>query len=121
MTKRNIVHIEIPSGDVKKSSDFYRKLFGWEITRDEKMNYTMWEPRIGPGGGFSQLGENVKVGDILIYIDSEDIDADLRKVVELGGKVLNQKSEIPGIGWFGIFSDPTGNMIALYTSMHPDR
>jgi predicted enzyme related to lactoylglutathione lyase len=28
--------------------------------------------------------------------------------------------EIPATGWFGMFKDPTGNAIALYTSMNPD-
>jgi predicted enzyme related to lactoylglutathione lyase len=27
------------------------------------------------------------------------------------------KTEIPHVGWWGVFSDPTGNRIALYTSM----
>jgi predicted enzyme related to lactoylglutathione lyase len=125
MTKRNIVHIEIPTADQAKSAKFYQALFGWKTTRDEKMNYTMWEPSEGPGGGFAPLGEQqgggqVKPGDILIHVDSPDIDADLKRVVELGGKVVRQKSEIPGIGWWAEFKDPTGNRIALYTSRNPD-
>jgi predicted enzyme related to lactoylglutathione lyase len=27
--------------------------------------------------------------------------------------------EIPDTGWMGVFRDPTGNVLALYTSMHP--
>jgi uncharacterized protein len=120
MTKRNIVHIEIPAADQAKAAQFYQALFGWKITRDEKMDYTMWEPVEGPGGGFSPLGKQIKPGDILIHVDSEDIEADLKRVVALGGKVVRPKSEIPGIGWWGVFKDPTGNMIALYTSKNPD-
>jgi predicted enzyme related to lactoylglutathione lyase len=125
MTKRNIVHIEIPAADQAKAAKFYQALFGWKTTRDEKMNYTMWEPTEGPGGGFAPLGEQqgggkVKPGDILIHVDSQDIEADLKRVVELGGKIVRPKSEIPGIGWWGEFKDPTGNRIALYTSKNPD-
>jgi len=125
MAKRNIVHIEIPAADQAKAAKFYQALFGWKTTRDEKMNYTMWEPVEGPGGGFSPLGhvpggDEVKPGDILIHVNSEDIEADLKRVVELGGKVVRPKSEIPGIGWWGVFKDPTGNRIALYTSKNPD-
>ena len=119
MAKRNIVHIEIPTRDGKESGEFYEKLFGWHITRDEKMNYTMWDPHDGPGGGFNPLGEDVKVGEVLIYVASEDIQADLKGAKSLGGSVVREKAEIPGIGWFGIFKDPTGNVIALYTSMNP--
>jgi uncharacterized protein len=120
MTKRNIVHIEIPAADSTKAAQFYQALFGWKTTRDEKMDYTLWEPDEGVGGGFSPLDELTKPGNILIHVDSPDIEADLKQVVKLGGKVVRNKTEIPGIGWFGVFKDPTGNMIALYTSKNPD-
>lgn len=120
MTKRNIVHIEIPAADSAKAGQFYKALFGWKITRDETMDYTLWESAEDPSGGFSPLDEQVKPGDVLIYVDSENIEADLKQVVKLGGTVVRPKSEIPGVGWFGIFKDPTGNTIALYTSKNPD-
>ena len=116
MTKRNLVHIEIPAANSAKAAKFYQSLFGWKTTRDEKMDYTMWEPAEGPGGGFSPLDEQVKPGDVLIYIDSDDIEADLKQVVKLGGKVIRPKSEIPGVGWFAIFKDPTGNSLGKFRS-----
>ena len=120
MSKRNIVHIEIPTQNGKESAEFYEKLFGWHITRDEQMDYTMFDPHEGPGGGFSPLGENLQAGDVLIYIHSDDIEADLKKAVDLGGEIAMPKSEIPNTGWFGMFKDPTGNIIGLYTSMNPE-
>jgi uncharacterized protein len=120
VTNRNIVHIEIPAADAAKAGKFYQDLFGWKIETDLKMNYTMWEPAKGPGGGFSPLDASVKPGDVLIYVESADIEADLKRVKELGGAVLSEKAEIPQIGWFAMFKDPTGNSIALYTSMNPD-
>ena len=119
MTKRSIVHIEIPTNNSKTSADFYQKLFGWHIEHVEEMNYTMWDPHEGPGGGFSPLGEHVKPGDVIIYVNSDDIEADLKKAAELGGAIVQEKMEIPTVGWWGVFKDPTGNSIALYTSMDP--
>jgi predicted enzyme related to lactoylglutathione lyase len=116
MIKRNIVHIEIPTKDAGKSAEFYKTLFGWQIERDEQMDYTMWDPQEGPGGGFSMISKEMKVGQVLLYVNSEDIEADLAQAKSLGGKIIEPKREIPGIGWFGIFRDPTGNNIALYTS-----
>lgn len=120
MIKRNIVHIEIPTKNGKASGEFYEKLFGWHIVHDEQMDYTMWDPHEGPGGGFSQVDENTKAGNVMIYVNSEDIEADLKKAVELGGSIVQEKMEIPSTGWFGMFTDPTGNTIALYTSMNPE-
>jgi hypothetical protein len=120
MTKRNVVHIEIPTKDAKASAEFYQKLFGWHMETVEEMDYTMFDPHEGPGGGFSNVDENVKPGDVIIYINSEDIEADLKKAAELGGNIVQEKMEIPQTGWFGMFNDPTGNTIALYTSMNPE-
>ena len=120
MTKRKIVHIEIPSSDFEKSGKFYNALFGWTITPFPEMNYVTWEPEEGPGGGFSPIDENTKAGEILVHVASDDIEADLKRAQSLGGTIVRQKSEIPNIGWWGIFKDPMGNAIALYTSMNPE-
>ena len=120
MSKRNIVHIEIPAADLAITGKFYQDLFGWKIESIPEMNYALWEPEVAPGGGFSPLGEGVKPGDVLIYVDSADIEADLERIKELGGAVLSPKTEITGTGWFALFKDPTGNTIALYTSINPD-
>jgi predicted enzyme related to lactoylglutathione lyase len=119
MFKHNIVHIEIPSHDMKVSGKFYSDLFGWEITPIPEMNYTTWDAGVAPGGGFNPLSDTVKAGDVLIYVDSQDIEADLKRAEQLGGKIIQTKMEIPQTGWFGVFQDPTGNTIALYTSMDP--
>jgi hypothetical protein len=120
MSKRNIVHVEIPAANVEGAGKFYQDLFGWKIQPMPEMNYTMWEAGDGDEyGGFPQVSDDNPAGQVLVYIASDDIDADLKNVKKLGGKVLHEKSEIPGMGWFGIFKDPTGNVLALYTSMNP--
>jgi len=120
MTKHNIVHIEIPSRDHAEAGKFYSELFGWKMTPVPEMNYMLWEPAEEPGGGFNPLGEGSQPGDVLIYVDSADIEADLKNAEAFGGKVIVPKSNISGVGWFGIFADPTGNRIALYTSKDPE-
>ncbi len=121
MSKHSIVHIEIPTANAEESGKFYSNLFGWKITPVPEMNYTLFEPEAGPGGGFTAVGEQTNIGDVLIYVDSDDIETDLKKAEKLGAKVLVAKSEIAQTGWFGVFTDPTGNMIALYTDMHPEQ
>jgi predicted enzyme related to lactoylglutathione lyase len=111
MTKRSIVHVEIPTTDAKASGAFYGKLFGWHITTDEAMNYTMFDAHEAPGGGFTT---EMKPGEVLLHVHSDDIDADLAKAVALGGTVAAPKAEIPGIGWWGVFQDPSGNKMALF-------
>lgn len=118
MSKRNIVHVEIPAVNTGAAGEFYKELFGWKITTMPEMNYVMWEAGSGDEyGGFPQVSDENPAGQVLVYIASDDIDEDLDKVKELGGKVLREKTEIPGMGWYGVFQDPTGNVLALYTSM----
>jgi hypothetical protein len=120
MSKRNIVHVEIPAANVESAGEFYHDLFGWKIQPIPEMNYTMWEAGDGDEyGGFPQASDDNPAGQVLVYIASDDIEADLKQVEKLGGKVLHKKAEIPGTGWYGIFQDPTGNVLALYTSMNP--
>lgn len=115
MSKHNITHVEIPSRNFEESGKFYHELFDWKITPIPEAHYTVWESGEGSRGGFIALSENVKAGDVQIYVSSEDIEADLKKAKALGAVILQEKKEIPGRGWYGIFKDLTGNIIGLFT------
>ena len=43
MSKRNVVHVEIPAVNVEGAGKFYESLFGWKLQHMPEMNYTMWE------------------------------------------------------------------------------
>jgi len=120
MSKRNIVHVEIPAANVDAAGKFYQELFGWKLENFPEMNYTMWESEGGSAGGFPKVSEENPAGQVIVYIHSDDIEADLKRVEQLGGKVIHPKAEIPQTGWYGIFQDPTGNVLALYTSVDAD-
>ena len=117
MPNHPIVHVDIPANDPAASSKFYADLFSWNIQFDQGFDYHMFQAENGPGGGFVKVGENppYKAGEVLIYVSTDDIDATLAKAESLGGKTVVPKSEIPHVGWFAFFTDPTGNRIGLYT------
>ncbi|HEY7348253.1 MAG TPA: VOC family protein [Ktedonobacterales bacterium] len=122
MSNHPIVHIEIPGTDTKAAAKFYEDAFGWNIQTDPSFEgYPMFQAEGGPGGGFVKPGEamgvSYKVGEVLIYIDTDDIEASLAKVQSLGGKVVLPKTDIPQVGWFAVFADPTGNKIGLFTTL----
>jgi uncharacterized protein len=116
-----VVHIDIPASDPKAAGKFYAEAFNWNIHTDEGYSYTMFQAEGGPGGGFINLGDmaglSVKPGDVLLYIDTDDIDASLAKIKALGGTVLLGKTEIPHVGWWAAFSDPSGNRMGLFTNL----
>lgn len=117
MSKGSIVHVELSSSDRKRDAKFYSDLFGWKITHMDEMNYSMFDPGTEPGGGFAPIGENTAAGSTMAHIETDDIEATLAKIVSLGGKQLYPKTEIPGMGWFAIFADLSGNTVGLYTPL----
>ena|SRR5579864_5249362 len=123
MAAHPIVHVELSATDPQAASQFYKDIFDWQITVAPEFDYHMFQAEGGPGGGFVKVGSPSdgvsKVGDVLIYLGSDDIDADLRKVEARGGKTVTPKMEIPQTGWFGVFTDPSGNRIGLFTPMSP--
>ena len=114
MSKHPIVHIEFSAANLSAAVEFYGNLFGWETEQIPEMNYATFDPGTPPGGGFNPLSDQVKAGDVLVYVATDDIDATLAKVESLGGKTLLPETEIPNVGWFAMFSDPTGNTVGLF-------
>ncbi len=117
-----IVHFEIPAQNVQTLKDFYTKLFGWKIDKTPgpidywtietvPVDESMTPIRPGVNGGLfkKEKPENKPVN----YISVESIDKYLDKVKALGGKILQNKQEVPGVGWIAIALDPEGNQIAM--------
>ena len=117
MAVHSIAHIEIPAADPAAAGKFYSDLFGWKISHDPQFDYYMFQmtPEQGDGGGFVQPDSHNQPGGVLVYIGTDDIEASLARAVELGGQEVQSKMEIPGTGWFGIFTDPNGYRMALFT------
>ncbi len=119
MSNHAIVHVEIPAQKAQDAGKFYGDLFGWKIESDPMYNYVQFQAEGGPGGGFVELGGGApiqyKPDSLLLYVSTDDIDATLAKVESLGGKTVLPKTEIPHVGWWAVFTDPTGNRIGLYT------
>ncbi len=120
MTKRSVVHIEIPAAAPKEAGEFYKKMFGWEFSQmTEPVSYAGFQAG-NTGGGYPELNDQYKPGDVIIYIESEDLQADLDKITKLGGKALGDIMPVPGFGSLAFFQDPTGNRLALWKSEHPE-
>lgn len=122
MTGHPIDHLELSATDPAAASRFYAELFGWKIVHNAQFNYYIFEGEGGPRGGFVSVdGIQHRAGDVLIYFGTDDIDATLKNVEALGGRVLQPKTEIPGIAWYALFADPSGNRLGLTTRIENPR
>lgn len=120
--KHPIVHVELSAKDREKLASFYEDLCGWTPKHFPEMNYSTFNTGVeGPGGGYNPVNDENPAGTVLVYIGSEDIDADLKTVEKLGGKVLVPRSPIPGTGWYAIFEDPSGNKMGFLSGNESAR
>ena len=111
-----LVHFELVAGDTKRAMDFWSGLFGWSFQGwgdDAPMEYNMTEAGGGPGGAIYPAEGDER--QPIVYFDTEDIDADVAKIKELGGQA-EAKMPIPGVGWFARAKDTEGNPFSLFQS-----
>ena len=121
---RQVVYIEIASADSDAQKAFYGGLLGWQAT-DVPMGggftYTMFDLGEGMGVALSDVGDGMQPGDVILYFHSDDLDADMARVADLGGEVILARQDVPGFGSLGMFLDPTGNRVAFWQSVDPEQ
>jgi predicted enzyme related to lactoylglutathione lyase len=109
------VHLELSTPDTAKAKEFYGKFFNWTFTDNDMgggMIYSTFKPDDGPGGGMMTMpGAPTQW---LAYVGVDDIHAATAKGKSLGATVIRDVQEVPNVGWFTIFNDPTGAMIAIF-------
>ena len=113
---RPIVHIEIPAQDREVAARFYGDLFGWTATHSsEPMPYTSMTTGIPQQGvGLPEIGEMCQPNDVIVYIGSDDITADLTRIEAAGGKRAGEPFKVGDFGEMVLFTDPSGNKLALW-------
>ena len=116
----SFVHIEFASTDPRRTRKFLEDVFGWEFQSMPGMEYHVYSTPRGPGGAVMGPAEERPTG-VLNYLLSRDIEADVRRIERAGGRILVPKKEVPGVGWWALFEEPTGIALALFQSLSPDR
>lgn len=114
MAKR-IVHVEFPAQDAERGKKFWEGVGGWTLN-DAGMpggQYLMFQESDWGGAVFKM--DQFPASGTTIYLGSDDIDADLGQVRQLGGEA-EEKQPIPSIGWFARCKDSEGNEFSLYQS-----
>ncbi len=114
---------EIPVIDMDRAKNFYEQVFDIEIHVQDFHGTEMgWFPfsETKPGAAGSLIKNKAYTPSeekgVLIYFSSTDISTHLKKVLELGGKVLQAKTLISeDVGFMGLFVDSEGNRIALHS------
>jgi predicted enzyme related to lactoylglutathione lyase len=111
-----IVHFEIPVDDGARAAAFYRDLLGWEVNGFGDQPY--WLVRAGDDDEPGANGALISRGDVhrspVVIAGVVDLDAVLSRVEECGGRVIQEKMAIPGVGWSAYVTDSEGNTIGFF-------
>lgn len=109
-------HIEFPADDPERAKAFYGAVAGWEFGEMEGFpDYYMFRTSEGYGGAIGK--RDVSTGHALrIYIEVNSIDDALAASERTGGTTKEQKTDIPGMGWFAVVTDPEGSEVGLFQS-----
>lgn len=109
-------HVEIPSADLKREKEFYAGIFGWKFQDVGQADYVTYRtPGELVGGGLWTPPAGMPRA-VVNYIHVSDIEKTLDKIGKAGGKTIKAKEEIPGMGWYALFSDPEGHVFGLFTA-----
>ncbi len=113
-----VVHVEFPSADIERAQRFWSGLFGWEFGESVMpgMEYRM--ARTGEESGAAVTQTDEQPGHPNFYFATDDIDASIAKVEELGGQT-ETKVPVPMMGWFVACTDSEGNVFHLW-QMDPE-
>ena len=108
-----ICYMEMPTTDIARSADFYRKVFGWNV-RTRGDGATSFDDTTGQVSGTWIVGRapSGKPG-LLIYIMVHDAAATVEKVVANGGEIV-QPIGVDAPEVTARFRDPGGNVLGLY-------
>jgi len=108
-----ICYVEIPAIDIRRSSGFYEKVFGWTIRRRGDGS-TAFDDTVGEVSGSWVVGRppSSQPG-VLFYIMVDSVAATVDAVTANGGQIVQAiGADAPEIT--ARFRDPGGNIIGLY-------
>jgi predicted enzyme related to lactoylglutathione lyase len=109
----------MPVDDPDRAEKFYAGVFGWKFQRFEGapsyygMATTGDDSKTGINGA---LFARSQADYTSVTMEVDDIGQKLAEVEAAGGKVVNGKTPIPGMGYFATCEDTEGNKFGLFTS-----
>ena len=120
-----VVHFEIHAGDPDRAELFYKRVFGWEITRWEGAPVDYRLITTGPEGEPGINGAIVArhgaidgkaVTAFVCTVNVDDLAAVEAAVPEAGGEQVVDRQELENVGSFAYFKDTEGNIFGAMQS-----
>ncbi len=111
-----VTHFQILARDRKKLADFYRDLFGWELSPNDDMDFTSIDAGSDRGIAGTIIGAKEKFG-ATIAIETDDPDGASQRATELGGTATEPIREVPNMVRVGRIAEPTGIEVGIFKDL----
>lgn len=113
-----IAWFDITTTELKKSKEFYGKLFGWTFTAVQGSDQALEIVSRGTAIGTLRGAEGkISAFNGVVYVQVDDLVACCKKSKDLGGTIPpGFPFDLPdGIGAIALVADPTGHPIGMYS------
>src|SRR5947208_14459181 len=112
-TNGKVCYIEMPATDIRRSAEFYKAVFGWQL-RQRGDGTTAFDDTTGEvSGTFVRGRPPASTPGLLFYIMVDSVEKTVELVKTHGGKIVQPVgADAPEIT--ARFRDPGGNVIGLY-------
>ena len=109
-----VIHVEVVGKDGPALQKFYNEIFDWNLDTSNPGGYGMVRGEAGEaltgGIGATQDGSG---GHVTFYVHADDPKGVLKKVEQLGGKVIMPLTEVAPETTVALFADPEGHIVGL--------
>ncbi len=112
-----VVHFELGAVEPERAVEFYRKVFGWIISKWEgPVDY--WLVTTGsddaPGINGAIMRHKDAKPRTVNTVDVPSVDESTKTVERHGGKVVVGRTTIPGVGYQAYCLDTEGNLFGIH-------
>jgi uncharacterized protein len=108
-----ICYIEIPAFDIARSSEFYQRVFGWKVRKDNH-GQASFDDGVGEVSGRWVLNRTPHTSPgLMVHIMVDSAAATVDLIVANGGEIVQPiGADAPEIT--AKFRDPGGNVLGIY-------
>lgn len=107
---------ELRTPDPAYAKSFYGDVVGWKSFPFPGLSMELLGSGPMPGeqaASLQPVGPGERIGwNTFVAVDS--LSASCERVVELGGRVLSARTEVPGVGAYAVIVDPQGAVVCLF-------
>ncbi|MEM8816661.1 MAG: VOC family protein [Pseudomonadota bacterium] len=121
-----IVWHDLLTHDIELAKRFYGDLLGWDY-EVEHAEHFVWTGKAADyplivadevaHGGFVEV-DREEAAHWLAFVAAPDVDSATARVAGLGGRVVRQAFDIPGVGRTSVVADPGGALICPFLRSH---